>query len=161
MSSLFSATDSSLCLCTERSRPPNLLNTQRQTEREREMAPASANRGLAATTASAVVAVFALTATNVVKQASGHPNCIADFAPSQGVDSTFCPNDYDDGFCCNVQEEAGIQVDFEAGAATGRCAEMHQEVRGTPRTTAVPTNCCCCVGELACVCRRLLRRRSL
>lgn len=86
--------------------------------------PASANRFRLF-----AVSAFALAATNVVQRASAHPNCIADFAPAMGVESTFCPNDYEDGFCCNAAEESDIEFNFNAAGATGRCAEMHQEVR--------------------------------
>lgn len=105
----------------ESGRPPHLPSEQRQMA----SLPASINRyGWIS-----VAALCALTATNVVQNASAHPNCIADFAPSMGVESTFCPNEYEDGFCCNAVEEASIQANFEAAGATGRCAEMHQEVR--------------------------------
>lgn len=59
----------------------------------------------------------------------GHPLCyIGDVDPSQGVTSTFCPNEEPDGFCCDAAQEAGIQTDFEASGATGTCGDLFQEV---------------------------------
>lgn len=103
------------------SRPPGPRSSQRQMA----SSPATTNRYRSVV----VAACYALTATNVLQRASSHPNCINDFAPSLGATSTFCPNESDDGFCCNAAEEWDIQFNFESSGATGECAELHKEVR--------------------------------
>lgn len=90
----------------------------------RRMAPAGkVNRRSAALAAAAVVAA-GLTS----RLASAHPNCRGDFSPSFSIDAQFCPNDHEDGFCCNAQEESGIQAVYEAAGATGACADLYLEV---------------------------------
>ncbi|CAN0005800.1 unnamed protein product, partial [Ectocarpus sp. 4 AP-2014] len=87
------------------------------------MAPgAMVNRRSAALAAAA--AAVGLTA----RLASAHPNCRGDFSPSLTVDAQFCPNVHEDGFCCNAQEESGIQAVYEAAGATGTCADLYLEV---------------------------------
>lgn len=115
--------------------PPHTLGTQRLDRESRHPhAPQQYTAGKMTSLpnrALAAVAVFALTATNVVQQTEAHPNCIGDFAPDLSGDSGFCPNEYDDGFCCSGAQEVGIEVDYDAAVAagaTGRCAEMYQEV---------------------------------
>lgn len=106
------------------SRPPHAL----QHTAGKMASPSS--RALAA-----VVAAFALTATNVVQQAEAHPNCLGDFAPDNDVSSSFCPADNPDGFCCTPQQETAIETNYNNAGATGRCAEMYQEVRIYKRPT--------------------------
>eukprot|EP00752_Nemacystus_decipiens_P008422 g7528.t1 len=83
----------------------------------------SSTRALAA-----VVAAFALTASNVVRQAEAHPNCLGDFAPDLDVSSSFCPADNADGFCCTPQQETAIESIYNAAGVTGKCADLYKEV---------------------------------
>ncbi|CAM9927960.1 unnamed protein product, partial [Ectocarpus sp. 4 AP-2014] len=87
------------------------------------MAPGAMVNWRSAALAAAVAAV-GLTA----RLASAHPNCRGDFSPSSTIDAQFCPNVHEDGFCCNGQEESGIQAVYEAAGATGTCADLYLEV---------------------------------
>jgi len=52
---------------------------------------------------------------------------------AENLEATFCPTDldviYEEGFCCNEDQELDIIMQLSASTATGRCAEMQQEVR--------------------------------
>ncbi|CBJ29140.1 conserved unknown protein [Ectocarpus siliculosus] len=87
------------------------------------MAPGAMVNRRSAALAAAVAAVGL-----AARLASAHPNCRGDFSPSFTVDAQFCPNDHEDGFCCNAQEESGIQAVYEAAGATGTCADLYLEV---------------------------------
>jgi len=78
----------------------------------------------------ASVTICILLWSHVLQQAEAHPNCINDASPSRNVKPRFCPS-FDQGFCCDPAQEADIQRQYSAADATGRCAAMFKEVRGT------------------------------
>lgn len=78
----------------------------------------------------ALVAIFILLPSNVFQQVEAHPNCINDVSPAKNARPRFCPS-FDQGFCCDPAQEADIQGRYLAADATGRCAAIYKEVRGT------------------------------
>ena len=91
-------------------------------------------------TSLALVAGLALFSADLVHRAAGHPGCDGDVNLADNLEPIFCPTDldviYEEGFCCDPVMEANIILQLDASTATGRCAEMQQEVRSTARQSA-------------------------
>ncbi len=82
----------------------------------------------------ALVAGIALfSATDVIRRAEAHPGCNSGVNLADDLEATFCPTDldviYEEGFCCDEAMEMEIMLQLAGSVATGRCAEMQQEVR--------------------------------
>jgi len=80
-----------------------------------------------------VAGIALLSATEFVRRAEAHPGCASSVNLAENLEATFCPTDldviYEEGFCCNEDQELDIIMQLSASNATGRCAEMQQEVR--------------------------------
>jgi len=117
---------------TPRATPPHTLTHTLSIKMGERMSSSCGSRR-----AVAAAALTLLSATVVLQPAEAHPGC----KPGNGVtliknpNNQFCPTDkdplYEDGFCCNANLEAKIVTALDGSGATGECAAMYQEVRGS------------------------------
>lgn len=96
--------------------------------------PASSPAGSSSSSSAARVGSLAAIAATVflATTTSAHPLCFygPDRAVSTTTDSTFCPNEMVEGFCCEADEEAAVMARYdEAGALSEACAPLYKEVR--------------------------------
>ena len=82
----------------------------------------------------ALIAGLALfSAVDVLHRAAAHPGCASGVNIADNLEPNFCPTNLDvvyaEGFCCDAVQETQILLQLNSSVATGRCAEMQQEVR--------------------------------
>jgi len=78
-----------------------------------------------------VAGIAFFSAIDVIRRAEAHPPTDLDVI-------------YEEGFCCDETQELDITMMLGASAATGRCAEMQQEVRRSSLSEAT----CRCTEDL-------------